>query len=364
MKKTHLRILTLLVALAMLVCCFAGCGNTPKEEEAVLDEEISGTNTVTDQDVENDTPAVVDDDKITVVEPDDSKKPADNDDDEKPADDEKEEDPSNDEGGEPADEKEDEDEDFSDLFDDTEKDYSEHFVVASYNVQIFQKGKAEEYDGIAAELKECGAAIVGLQEVDCMNTRSGQEDQLKVIAEKAGYEYYKFTPAYIENYGTAVMSKYPIKEHTVTKFETQDGEERSFSRSVIDMDGKTIHFYNTHLCLGGAEKTGAQMAEIIKMIRKMGDKNVIITGDMNCTAKAFIPIFSAKDFIPLNGGDTFLSYRNTHPEGKASKSPIDNIIVSTDWDYYMEEDTQVGILVSRTEWSDHNMIYTYLKFKD
>ncbi len=369
MKNTFTRILTLLVALAMVLCCFTACSKAGDNEEAVLDEEISGTNTVTDQDVDNDTPEIVDDEDTEVVEPDDSE-PSDNDqDDEKePADDNSsdEDDQKGDEDSKGDESKDDEeDKDYSDLFDEVEKDYSNHFIVASYNVQSFQGGKKEEYEGIAKEIKELGPIVVGLQELQ--NLTKGNDEQVKVIAEMAGYDYYQFTRAIDHNggqYGTGVISKYPIKSHEVFHYENQYAEERSFSRSVIDIDGKIMNFYNTHLCLGGNAWASKQLNEVLTVIKKNGDKNVVITGDMNAQPEAFINIIDTKELIPLNGGDTFYSLRNTFPAGDSPSTPIDNIIVSQDWDYYLEEDTQVGILVSKTDWSDHNMCYTYLKFKD
>ena len=47
MKSTFLRAMTLLVALAMVLCCFSSCSTKGNNEEAVLDENVSGTNTVT-----------------------------------------------------------------------------------------------------------------------------------------------------------------------------------------------------------------------------------------------------------------------------------------------------------------------------
>ena len=86
---------------------------------------------------------------------------------------------------------------------------------------------------------------------EAMNSTVGGRNTLKILAEKAGYEYYYFCKAIDYQggeYGTAIMSKYPIKSFEVIPLYGEDGiERRAMGHAVIDVNGTEIDYINTHL---------------------------------------------------------------------------------------------------------------------
>ena len=94
-------------------------------------------------------------------------------------------------------------------------DIPQSLKIMTYNIHRGQD--ADNNDRLmemAAFIKESGADIVGLQEVDSVCYRSGQVDQAKILAEYSGMHY-----AFVRHfafqggaYGQALLSKYPITE--------------------------------------------------------------------------------------------------------------------------------------------------------
>lgn len=233
-------------------------------------------------------------------------------------------------------------------------------TVASYNVQCLSYGT--QLNHISEEIKTLNPDIIGLQELDSFTNRSKNEDQIKLLAEASGYKYYYFTKTISYDggeYGHGIMSKYPIKSYEVIPFDNQDSETRCYSRSVIEVNGKELVFYNTHLEFMGDYQT-KQMSELVQQTKN--DKYFVITGDMNCEPQKLQSAIDSDRMIMLNGGETYNHPVNTCPEGEYSYEPIDNIIVSRNLKYYFDNENDTGIMVNISNNSDHNMIYTYLEF--
>ena len=245
--------------------------------------------------------------------------------------------------------------------------YSEYVTVASYNVHNFEQSTAnysKAMRAIAQEIKTINPDIIGLQEVDCNTDRSGNIDQVAVLAQMAGYEYYYFGKArdYDENgdYGHAIMSKYPIISSETVQFVNQSGETRSYEHLVIEINGTLVNVYNTHLTLWNVQ--AEQLAEITASAE--AQEYAIIFGDMNSTPTEVSSAINQEKMISLNGGETYTSPKNTFPAGVNPTKPIDDIIVSRSFKYYWESENDNGIIVNVSDNSDHNMIYTYLAVSD
>ncbi|WP_254052778.1 endonuclease/exonuclease/phosphatase family protein [Bacillus sp. V59.32b] len=208
--------------------------------------------------------------------------------------------------------------------------------VMSYNIH-----HAEGVDGvldlerIARIIEESDADIVGLQEVDKhWSERSDFQDQAKWLAERLGMFY-----AYGANldreplkeeeprrqYGTAVLSKYPIldsENHPLTKI--GNTEQRGLLEATIKVKGNHLHFYNTHLALTSAERE-IQIREINDIAsRDKGSK--IMMGDLNATPES-------KEMQPINANynDVFAETHEayTYPATNPTKR-IDYIFTSDD----------------------------------
>ncbi|MFD0616116.1 endonuclease/exonuclease/phosphatase family protein [Paenibacillus sp. GCM10027629] len=155
--------------------------------------------------------------------------------------------------------------------------------VMSYNIH-----HAEGSDGklalkrIGDIIKDSQADVIGLQEVDNnFGPRSNFEDQAKLLSEYLGMEY--AYGANLDNgghqYGTAVLSKYPIvssQNHLL--FSTS--EQRGLLETVVDVKGTQFRFFNTHLDHLKAEERTRQIKEVLEW----GGKNegpAIFVGDFN-----------------------------------------------------------------------------------
>lgn len=127
--------------------------------------------------------------------------------------------------------------------------------VLSYNVHHCNppsKPGLIDVDGIAKVILDAKADLVGLQEIDVKNERSGIHlDQAEKLAELTGMHYY-FSKGidYKEGaYGTAILSKFPISEMETIQLPEETGTERR-TLSVLTAalpDGRKVRFGNTHL---------------------------------------------------------------------------------------------------------------------
>lgn len=150
---------------------------------------------------------------------------------------------------------------------------------------------------IAKEIKDSGADVVGLQEVDKhWGERSDWHDQATLLADRLGM-YVAFganldedpEPGHTERrqFGTAVLSRYPIvsaENHLLTNIEYPENptEQRGLLHAVIDVDGTQVNFYNTHLDHQRAEQRISQVEEILEIVDADPGPGILV-GDLNAT---------------------------------------------------------------------------------
>ena len=126
---------------------------------------------------------------------------------------------------------------------------------------------------IADVIRDSGAEIVGLQEVDRFyGERSDFQDQAKDLAGLLGYHYAYGANLDLEpaegqtnnrQYGTAIVSKYPILRSENVPL-SAFGKERGVLHAVVNLKGIHVDVYNTHLGLDVTSRT-AQAQEIIEL---------------------------------------------------------------------------------------------------
>lgn len=256
-----------------------------------------------------------------------------------------------------------------------------YLKVVSYNIKTMHyehstganlpaDQMAYKMEEIAQTLRELDGDIVGLQEVDCLAKRTGYIDQVKWLAEKLGYKYYRFTQT-IGTYGTAVMSRYPILKSEDFYFAGNaqengvqlDGyEPRGFSRNEVDTDGDNavdLIFYNTHL----GNFTAQQLQYMSAWLEADYDagRKVVCTGDYNLFPWEFEGRYNTEKLTALNGGDdlNFFEETTTPEYGYA----IDNIVVSDNMEYFWDTARDCGVIEYQSTASDHCPIYSYIKIK-
>ena len=237
-----------------------------------------------------------------------------------------------------------------------EKKY-QSLSVATYNIKdgrhkiddaAEKRTVRENLENIAKLIVQYSPDIIGLQEVDNMADRTGKVDQIKLLSELTGYPYYQFTKAINikgGEYGHAILSRYPIVSHDVVVLPAfkSGQEQRALSHAVIDVNGKLVNFYNTHINSG---KDGTS-ADVFSRIGNAtaGVESAILTGDFNSNYKD--GFFAAlKTFKFINHGN----YLTT------AGSSIDNI-------GYTKDFTVELYGVASEDYSDHLMVYTVLKFE-
>ena len=219
--------------------------------------------------------------------------------------------------------------------------------VATFNIKN-GIGVGHDMAKLAELITPLDLDIVGLQEVDVGTERANGLDTLKLLAEAAGYEYYRFTPSINYQggqYGTAIMSRYPIVEYETVKLATPaQYEKRAYGHAVIDVNGCYIHFYNTHLSFEDTTVRKGQFKQLNEAIN--GERGFILTADFNTGPVERKLIESAKR---VNTGQyaTFPS----------SGGKIDDILVHEGWNIVTSGMVAVGSK------SDHNLLWAELHFE-
>jgi len=171
---------------------------------------------------------------------------------------------------------------------------------------------------IGHALKGVNADIVGLQEVDVGTRRIGGRDLLRIIAAAGEYPYFAFCRAIdLEGgeYGTAVLSRYPILTFAAVPLPSKGEEGRSLGHAVIDPGEERLDFFNTHLSYTSVEERAEQLSFVAAEVRSVG--RYILTGDFNTEDTQALALFEGNETLNPRA---FLTY---YPTGIA----IDHILV-------------------------------------
>lgn len=114
-------------------------------------------------------------------------------------------------------------------------------------------------------------------------------------------------------YGTAILSRYPITASDNTwLFASPGQEQRGLLHATIDVHGRKVEFYDTHLSAGSQTDRLRQTAQVVDLIgaRKPG----ILVGDFNA-----LP--GAPESQPLQKAYTDAWARSPHPRGDGATHP-------------------------------------------
>lgn len=189
-------------------------------------------------------------------------------------------------------------------------------IVATYNID------AKSKPDVAAQSKQMAdnnVQIVGLQEVD-NETKRNPYNVAEKFSENSPYKYVHFTNAIGfqgGEYGIATASVFPIEEQSETKLysdefagadvaaelahayaindpddpatdEVMDAvsaknpvEPRYIQRSLIDVDGKKVAFYNTHMSYENMDLRQQQLDALKAALDQETAEYIIAVGDFN-----------------------------------------------------------------------------------
>ena len=157
--------------------------------------------------------------------------------------------------------------------------------VLSYNIHICigNDGKLDA-ERIAETIKAQKPDLVALQEVDRKTSRVKQMDQVDELAKLTGMNavFGKTIDIGGGDYGVAILSRFPIKDHKTTKLPNIDNrEERVALETTIQLDEKTeIRFVCTHFCHQDEKRRMLQADKITELFTK-DDRVTILAGDLN-----------------------------------------------------------------------------------
>lgn len=222
--------------------------------------------------------------------------------------------------------------------------------VASYNIHN-GCDVGHDFSVLAKDIVDFGVDICGFQEVDLYAARSKNQNSMKAISDASGYPYYAFIRALDfgkgGQYGTAILSKYPILRYEVIPLVSDGYEPRSCGHAVIDVNGETVNFFNTHVSFENKEIRARQLEQLKPILAE--HESYILTADFNTSD------FDELTVLP----DAHLASDSTSPLlSFAQQHPIDNIIYTSKYTL-----TDKGAS-ERVDHSDHTMIWADLETRE
>ena len=240
---------------------------------------------------------------------------------------------------------------------------SQPLVIMTYNIH-----HAEGTDGvlnidrIAGVIAGANADIVALNEVDNnFSDRSDNQNQPKLLAEALNMHCVygaTITSGPQENpnqYGNAILSKYPIIRSVNHKLANTDNKEpRCALAATIRIDSQTYTFIATHLNNQQAKLRAAQANSIIDILEGI-DTPVILAGDFNC-----IPDTNAAAIITQTLDSSFERAGTGSGATVSNNSKIDYIFTSPDLTEKIISSTVIRDETAK-EASDHLPFITLLK---
>jgi endonuclease/exonuclease/phosphatase family metal-dependent hydrolase len=206
--------------------------------------------------------------------------------------------------------------------------------IMSYNTQhcLDYIKQRIDFDLIANTIKNCGADIIGLQEIRGEGPREDYVDQIKILSEKTGFYYYFAEAIKVEGanpYGNAILSRYPIlnaetiaiPDPKVKKY--KDGyETRCILKVKIDVFGG-LNVLVSHFGLNKDEQKNA----VTTVLENLPDEKCVLMGDFNMKPRNRI-LKPVKEKL-FDTAEKFTRKKLSYPSDKP-KIKIDYIFTSKD----------------------------------
>lgn len=212
-------------------------------------------------------------------------------------------------------------------------------TVASYNIHHASGADGVlDLERIARVLEGTGAEVIGLQEVDRhFGARSEYVDQAAWLAQRLGMSYCYSANLDLDpeagrterrEYGTAILSAYPIDDCTNTLLPNHPGgEQRGLGQVDVHVRGVELRFYNTHLTHQSAQGRIDQAAVFNEQAQTAG-MPVVLVGDLNAEPdSAEYDVFTEvlADVWPVIGEGPGYTFDSDDPIGR-----IDYVLTSAD----------------------------------
>jgi endonuclease/exonuclease/phosphatase family metal-dependent hydrolase len=157
------------------------------------------------------------------------------------------------------------------------------FVVASYNIHrgIGMDGR-RDLGRIAQVIREIGAEILGLQEVDSGRGGKSRFAQLEELADLSGYHV---TPGPTilrddRRFGNLLLTGERVRETRRLDLSLPGREPRGAIDADLDIDGMPLRVIVTHLGLWPGERR-VQVRRLLDVLKEERDRLTVILGDIN-----------------------------------------------------------------------------------
>ena len=187
--------------------------------------------------------------------------------------------------------------------------------IVQYNVGVFSKELDNSIPMIADMMKELGADVISLNELDSCNLRHANY-QIQDFAEEMGAWNFKYSYAlkhYKEgSYGVGVCIKEEIVDSYEIHFDKYDGSE---TRACCVVETEKYVLASTHLEYKG-EIAQLEQAKVLneEMVRRYKDckKPVFLCGDMNAYPDSETVAELKKEWTLLSGTEYTISAKRPH----------------------------------------------------
>lgn len=174
--------------------------------------------------------------------------------------------------------------------------------VLVYNIHAGKDAAGvDNLDRVAEMVRETGADVVLLQEVDRGTERSGRVDQLAELSRRTGFHgvFGKTLDYQGGGYGIALLSRWPVSGDTLIPLPVEppqaraggSREPRGVLRARVDAPGGALYVLNTHLDASGGDTYRRQ--EAATLLAEAGqlpdeDARVLMGGDLNATPESAV----------------------------------------------------------------------------
>lgn len=159
--------------------------------------------------------------------------------------------------------------------------------------------RSARLDAIAAQIRDSGADVIVLNEVDFESSWSGSVNQAQILAEKAGYPYrieqrnidFRVL-AWTWRFGNAVLSRYPVKNVQrvqlpgYANWETILAGKKQAVLCDVEVSNTPVRLIAVHLS-HRSESLRVQSAEKLVELAQDSPIPVIVAGDLNSTPGGF-----------------------------------------------------------------------------
>lgn len=230
----------------------------------------------------------------------------------------------------------------------------------------------ERLAALAEVIERVDPDVLALQEVDRDTVRSDHTDQTAWLAAQLGLPHHEFIPATPweggGEYGIALLSRFKLNGSSTRQLYVETGpdvphsatEPRALAAARINVGGREVHVFNTHLGLTGKQRS-KQLQEIAAVIASVpAGTPTVLLGDLNASPED--PELAPVQALLADAlQDVPIAERGTCPQGVplAEAAAIDYILFSAASLRVLD----AFVLPDGTGASDHNPVVARFAFR-